>query len=243
MKMSLVLATRLLGYIPGSVLHVGAHKFEEMEDYLSLGFSDVIWFDPIEQFKPPRLPVGHSFERVAITNSGASSVSFKIYPGATGFSSIHEAKEKKLLHSSLGSFEEVQVPAAPLSNYQNKSTGKKVFLNVAAQGSEFSIISSSELSQIDYIIVLTSKHSIYKGVPDSYQLIKKYLIDYGFHLNLDLADLFFGHGFQYYSKEFEKAHTAPRAKFLLRISHHQIFSALSRGLQSLRIRIGRLNRD
>ena len=76
-----------LGWNSGVAFHVGAHKFEELDSYVNLRFSRVLWFDPISDFCPPSLPKGHSFHKQLILNQ-ESSVKFNYFSSATGYSSI-----------------------------------------------------------------------------------------------------------------------------------------------------------
>ena len=60
---------KYLGYQPGISFHVGAHKFEELHHYQELGFNQVYWFDPIDDYLPESLPQGHMYFKVLISQA------------------------------------------------------------------------------------------------------------------------------------------------------------------------------
>jgi hypothetical protein len=198
-----------LGWTSGLAFHVGAHKFEELNSYVSLGFSRVIWFDPISEFCPSSLPNGHTFHKILILNE-ESSIRFNYFSSATGYSSIYVPKRKRIMHSEVGAPSEQIIQSQRLSYWQEiiqSGFGTELpvtTLSISTQGSELEVLQSANLSLIDQIMVRTSANAIYEGAVDSKMQIESLLKSNGFSLNLDLSDALFKHGYQYFSKKNER---------------------------------------
>jgi hypothetical protein len=231
----------LLKYSSGIVFHVGAHKFEELDAYVQLEMPRVLWFDPIPNYVPPILPQGHTFYAELIMNT-ESEYSFNFYEAASGFSSIYTPKNNKLLHSKIEKSFEKKLKARKLSDWQTKINNdpqladKTVTLTISSQGTEFDVLQSADLSKISQIMVLTSKSPIYEGASESRNRIQQLLKENGFNLNLDLADLIFGHGFQYWSKENKNFYFYLSMKYKMRTLLHFSVSVIRRALIAISIR-------
>jgi hypothetical protein len=228
----------LLGWKAGVSFHVGAHKFEELPAYVKLGFIRVLWFDPIPDYLPKVLPAGHAFYSELIMNRD-SEISFNFYESASGFSSIYTPKNNKLLHSKIDRPVEKMVTARKLSHWQliiskdEAAADEFVTVSISSQGSELDVLLSADLTKISQIMVRTSKFPIYVGANESRNSIHKLLKENGFYLNLDLADLIFGHGFQYWSRENKKFYVLLSARYKFNNLVHFLISLTRRGLISI----------
>lgn len=231
-----------LGWTSGLAFHVGAHKFEELDSYVDLNFSRVLWFDPILDFCPRTLPNGHTFHRQLILNK-KSSIKFNYFSSATGYSSIYIPKRKRIMHSEVGDPIEQIIQSQTLSYWQEAtiSTMKTELpittLSVSTQGSELEVLQSADLSLIDQIMVRTSAVAIYEGAADSRRQIESLLKKNGFYLNLDLSDVFFNHGYQYFSKKNEKYYFLASLAFKIFSMVHFLRSLVKRFITALFIRI------
>jgi hypothetical protein len=207
-----------------------------------LGFSRVLWFDPISDFCPQSLPDGHTFHRQLILNM-ESSIGFNFFPSATGYSSIYVPKRKKIMHSQVGEPSEMIIQSRKLSYWQEviRSGAKEelsvITLSVSTQGSELEVLHSADLSLIDQIMVRTSAVAIYEGAADSKMEIESLLRKNGFSLNLDLSDVFFKHGYQYFSKKNKRYYFGASLTFKIFTLFHFLISLVKRFLTAVFIRI------
>lgn len=191
---------KLLRYEVGICFHVGAHKFEEIEAYRVLDFKKVLWFDAID-LSPRNLPQGHTFHKCLIGEE-KGEIEFYIYENATGFSSKHQLKKNLLLIGRKKNYKIISVRQNRLEYFQSISNLPLLpaTLSVATQGSEYEVLLSADLGRIDQIMVRVSRNHLYNTDLGESLAVKKLLLRNGFYLNLDLTDIIFGHGYQYYSK-------------------------------------------
>lgn len=232
---------RTAKWMPGGVFHVGAHKFEELEDYQILGFSPVIWFDPQDAYLPTELPDNQFFHKCVIQDSDDLTVTFNLYKDATGFSSIHQVSGSvsKFFTSMPNHFERIEVSSHKLSSFQERYVSlypsRTWTLVISTQGSETSVLTSTNLDLIDNIAIRTSKEEIYQNAGNTFEETKDFLTNACFNLNLDLSDPIFGHGWQYYSKH-NKRHYRLLESYLDCIWFvHWIYTLIYRALISMKI--------
>lgn len=196
------LIARKLGFKLDKVIHVGAHKFEESSEYEMYGSKKVFWIDPFPQRNPEILPSNQEFLKTAIDNVASETTrDFQIYE-ATGFSSFYELDSPGSIIRGTPSIKQtVEVKIDSLRNIQNKyELSNFRTLIIDTQGSEFDILKSTNLENIDEIIVETSRVALYKN-ESSHEDVDKFLTENGFIHNFNDSDFLYGHGDQYYSRD------------------------------------------
>lgn len=234
--------TRIASWKSSGVFHIGAHKFEELDDYELLGFSPVIWVDPQDQYLPKELPKHNYFHKCVIQDSDETSVAFNYYENATGFSSMYQvnADVSKFFTSMPEQPKIIEVASQRLSFFQKRYLEQypnhRWTLIVSTQGSEVSVLKSVDLNQIDYVAIRTSKKEIYESAGNSFEQSSKILHDFSFTLNLDVSDPIFGHGWQYWSKDNNKNYRFYRILANTKWFFHWTYSLIYRIAFSLLIR-------
>lgn len=147
------------------------------------------------------------------------------------------------MHSDVGKPTEQNAQSQKLSYWQgqvtpnNKMELKVTTLSVATQGSELEVLLSADLSLIDQIMVRTSAVAIYEGAVDSKIEIEYFLEKSGFFLNLDLSDIFFKRGYQYFSKRNEKYYRFESARFKVLTLMHFLAGIVRRFIAAAFVRI------
>ena len=235
--------SRLIGWKSGGIFHVGAHKFEEIDDYQLLGFNPVIWFDPQDQYLPKKLPPDNYFHKCVIQDSDDSIVTFNYYKDATGFSSIYQVNTQvsKFFTSMPQSPQIISVTSERLRFFQraylNKYQNQTWTLIISTQGSEVSVLRSADLDSIDQVAILTSKKEIYTDAGNSFEESSKILRQFSFNLNLDVSDPIFGHGWQYWSKANDRNYRIHRLAANTRWFLHWLYAMSFRIIQSIEYRL------
>lgn len=192
---------RKLDYDLSRVIHVGAHKFEESNEYDEYGTVEVFWIDPLPQVTPENLPKNQKFLAIAIDNvSTKSTRNFKIYD-ATGFSSFFELdRQGSLLRGTPSDIRTVTVEVESLRNLITENNLLKFStLVVDTQGSELEILKSADLEQFSEVIVETSRIPLYQN-ESRHSEINKLMSESGFFHNFNSSDFIYAHGDQYYSR-------------------------------------------
>lgn len=201
--MSLALAKRVLGWSPEMILHVGAHAFEEADEYVALGAETVLWFEPVPHRPTPPLPPGHHLYEVAV-GLAPREREFFIYDASeySGFCRMPWRLPLLRINPKIAAVAQVEV--CPLTQFQDAfeklPSESRVALVVDTQGSELEVLLSADLQGIDYVVVETSRRGMYAGVGNTRVATQRVLEAHGFGLALDLSDPILGHGNQYYSR-------------------------------------------
>jgi hypothetical protein len=192
---------RNLSFRLTEVIHIGAHKFEESDEYVLFGTKEVFWIDPVPQSDPKSLPAGQKFLQIAVANVRKPSLrEFRIFT-ATGFSSFYNLiQPKSLLRGTPPCEKVINVKTNSLSNViAENHLNEYRSLVIDTQGSEFEILLSVNLEYFNEIIVETSRRQLYEN-EKSHTAVNELLLSAGFHHNMNDSDFFFGHGDQYYSR-------------------------------------------
>jgi len=93
-----------------NVIHVGAHKFEELDFYQSFQSIRVLWIDPLDIYLPSSLPTGHSYLRYFVTDNAESHTNFITYRDTAMSSSKIVANPRNILLGTPGNNSESRVP-------------------------------------------------------------------------------------------------------------------------------------
>jgi len=107
-----------LGFKLDNVIHVGAHKFEELNFYQTIQSQKVLWVDPLDIYLPNSLPIGHSFLRRFVTSNEASHSEFKTYEDTAMSSSKVISNPRNILLGTPGDFSKSMVPNISGRNLQ-----------------------------------------------------------------------------------------------------------------------------
>jgi hypothetical protein len=192
-----------LGFKLENVIHVGAHKFEELNFYQTIQSQRVLWVDPLDIYLPNSLPMGHSFLKRFVTSDEASHSAFITYENTGLSSSKIISHPRNLLFGTVGDYSQSMVPNISGRNLQEISTAGcpplQVSICVDVQGSEWEVLKSFDLEKISEIIVETSRTNLYKK-SKPYKDIINLLLDAGFYHNFNGSDFLLGHGDQYLSR-------------------------------------------
>ena len=227
-----------IGFELETVIHIGAHKFEELEDYVRIGTKDVLWVDPINTFLPGALPQGHQFEQFFVTENHQSHSTLNIYE-ATGFSSSKQLiNPGSIVLGTPSEFVKSEVPnisGRELVKLLGTRKTEGISLCIDVQGSEFEVLKSFDLGAISEIIVETSKSPLYSDSKSTRQIIE--LLDkHGFFHNFNGSDFFIGHGDQYFSR-IDTSQKFFELTYRLRQSARFVFSIFSRAAVALKLRM------
>jgi hypothetical protein len=93
-----------------NVIHVGAHKFEELDFYQTNQSKKVLWVDPLDIKLDNSLPTGHIFLRYFVTSNEAADTWFNTYQDTAMPSSKFVSKPRNLLLGTAGNSFRSKVP-------------------------------------------------------------------------------------------------------------------------------------
>ena len=218
------------------VIHIGAHKFEELNDYQSILTKEVIWVDPLETFLPDSLPPGHSFLKYFVTSDDATHSEFNTYE-ATGFSSAKLILSPgNILFGTPERYSQSSVPN--ISGYSIQrllGTHSPVTVCIDVQGSEWEVLNSLDLSKVSETIVETSRKPLYVNSKPHKEIVKL-MKSAGFSHNFNTSDFFIGHGDQYFSRQAGK-YQISQWVYRSRQSFYFVLSITSRLFTAAKIRL------
>jgi hypothetical protein len=169
------------------VIHIGAHHGEEIQEYITNGIQNLVFFEPIsESLKILEENLSYHADKSNIL----------IFPYALG----NEEKEVEMFVSNFdGMCSSVLKPKVVLQQYpkitfDQKETVKMVrlddaeiefanynLLNMDVQGYELEVLKGSEkvLNNIDYVYTEINREEVYENAPHVNDL-DEFLISYGF---------------------------------------------------------------
>lgn len=141
----------LAGIPRTGVVHVGAHRGQEVADYRRVGFDRIVLVEPNPALRQLLDHLDVAEVHCCAAGTGPSPAS--LY--------VTEWDERSSLHPPLHYpvVSEVPVDVRPLSELQ---AGCNVAV-IDVQGSEHDVIRSAELDRLDVVIVETSEHVRYRG--------------------------------------------------------------------------------
>lgn len=151
------------------VVHVGAHQAEEAEDYLRLGFGNVVWIeaqpDLIEGLRRKISPPSRVIQALVWNKSGMK-MNLRVASNGQS-SSVFELGTHKESYPHIKVSGIAELTTSRLDDILPKDI-KYNFLNLDIQGAEFEAIEGlgSLLAQFDYIYTEVNRAQLYKGIKE-----------------------------------------------------------------------------
>jgi hypothetical protein len=187
------------------ILHIGAHKCEELETYLKYTTLDkILWIEAIESLIKQNLEKNPNLKilNAVVSNEDGKDIEFKI-TNLTNCSSILNLKYHKEIHPNIKVVETVKIKTKTIQtlykeNNINPSEYNTLVMDI--QGAELLALEGmgSGLNNINNIYIEVNEKELYEGCCDLNSL-DKYLIDFGFERKY-LA-LLNGYGNAFYLKK------------------------------------------
>lgn len=173
------------------IIHIGAHKGEEVETYIDLGFENIILIEPnpelynflIEKFeKNPKVKV----YGVAISDS-IGAMDFHIHTSQSGSvepASLLKMKEFNKIVKTLQTAKVITVPVITLDDFfvtNQLSIENYNYINIDVQGAELMAFKGAKnvLKSIDVVISEVNLIELYENAPLEKDIIN-YLKEFGF---------------------------------------------------------------
>lgn len=150
------------------VIHIGAHHGEEVSNYIKMGITDMVLFEPLrENFEVLEKSISnYSFadietHQVALGNDN-KTVSMNLSSNELESSSILKPKEHLNLYPGIVFDRTEEVKMKRLDDYDCKNYN---FLNVDVQGYELEVLKGAKetLQQIDYVYCEVNQSEVYEG--------------------------------------------------------------------------------
>jgi len=157
------------------VIHVGAHHGQEIAEYIEMGSSRVILFEPLMNnfrvlnnnvlnFQSTHPEVKINSYNVALGNSSNSSVKMNLSTNDLMSSSILTPKDHLTRHPEVGFGGEEFVLMNKLDDYVDQCFGCN-FLAIDTQGYELEVLrgGTEVLNSIDYVYCEVNRAEVYEG--------------------------------------------------------------------------------
>jgi len=149
------------------VIHVGAHRGEEVPNYIHVGIKKIVLFEPLQENYEYIIKQNYSEDinvsvcRTALGNS-TGIVKMFLSDNALGSSSILEPKLHLQQHDWVRFYGTEEVEINKLDNFKLKGFN---FLNVDVQGYELEVLKGAEetLKEIDYVYCEVNRAELYKN--------------------------------------------------------------------------------
>ena len=189
------------------IIHIGAHKLEELPEYLNHKLDRIIWVEAnpdkykyienkiknYDQMLLAKFAAGFKEEEKSlnIANNGESSSMLKF--------GTHEISYPHIFYTS-----KVKVNIKPFDGWMDEKKLKRNnfnFLNIDIQGYELEALKgmTKQLKILDYIYIEVNFSEVYQGSPNIYD-IDNFLLDFGFQ-RVGTIKTKYGWGDAIYAKE------------------------------------------
>lgn len=159
------------------VIHIGAHKGEEVETYIDLGFEHIILIEPnpeLYQFLIEKFKVYSNIKVFGVAISDCSGVmDFHIHTSQSGSvepSSLLKMKEFNKIVKTLQTAKTISVPVITLDDFfvENKlNVADYNYINIDVQGAELMAFKGATniLKYIDVVISEVNLIELYENAP------------------------------------------------------------------------------
>lgn len=173
---------------PSGLIHAGAHLAQEREEYASLGFEPVIWFEASPQIYKQASEILRHFPNQDIINRALWSVSgiektFHVAGNQGSSSSLLEPYLISASHPEVVTTSQYKIITSTLDEEMSKiiSDAKYRVLVLDVQGAEIEVLkgAASIISEIDYVVTEVSILELYKGNTQIKQIVD-FLSQFGF---------------------------------------------------------------
>jgi FkbM family methyltransferase len=151
------------------IIHVGAHRGQEIEDYINCGVQDIILFEPLSlNFKILEQNVGDSNanisgHQVALGNE-EKMVTMYLSDNDQMSSSILKPKKHLQNHPTVHFYGTEEVEMKRLDSFSEETQGFN-FINMDVQGYELEVLKggSETLKHIDYVYCEVNRDEVYEN--------------------------------------------------------------------------------
>ena len=195
------------------ILHVGAHKCEELSAYLQLGVNNnnIYWIEALQELVDQKIRENKTIKiyQAVISDKDNEEIVFNItkndHTGDSQSSSILELGTHITSHPQVKVVDKKILKTSRLESVierNNIDIDNVNFINLDIQGVELRALKSMEkyLSNIDYIYTEVNTEEVYKGC-DQMQDLTKYLTTFGFKLADQKIYKQYGWGDAFYIKQ------------------------------------------
>jgi len=187
------------------ILHIGAHKCEELETYLKYTTTDkILWVEAIESLIKQNLEKNSNLKilNAVVSNEDDKDIEFKI-TNLTNCSSILDLKYHKEIHPSIEVVEIIKMKTTTIQTLYKENNINPLDYNTLVmdiQGAELLALEGmgNDLNNIDTIYIEVNEKELYEGCCDLNSLYK-YLINFGFERKY--ITLLNGYGNAFYLKK------------------------------------------
>jgi FkbM family methyltransferase len=187
------------------ILHIGAHKCEELETYLKYTTTDkILWVEAIESLIKQNLEKNSNLKilNAVVSNEDDKDIEFKI-TNLTNCSSILDLKYHKEIHPSIEVVEIIKMKTTTIQTLYKENNINPLDYNTLVmdiQGAELLALEGmgNDLNNIDTIYIEVNEKELYEGCCDLNSL-DKYLINFGFERKY--ITLLNGYGNAFYLKK------------------------------------------
>jgi FkbM family methyltransferase len=187
------------------ILHIGAHKCEELETYLKYTTTDkILWVEAIESLIKQNLEKNSNLKilNAVVSNEDGKDIEFKI-TNLTNCSSILDLKYHKEIHPSIEVVEIIKMKTTTIQTLYKENNINPLDYNTLVmdiQGAELLALEGmgNDLNNIDTIYIEVNEKELYEGCCDLNSL-DKYLINFGFERKY--LTLLNGYGNAFYLKK------------------------------------------
>ena len=208
---------------PVGVMHVGAHKAEEIEEYISCGFGSknpIIWIEAQEslakQLKSRLDPKSNKIYRAVAWNKGDEELTFHITTKSAS-SSLFELGKHKEMYPNIEVEMSITVRTSRLDEVLNAQDVFD-FVVLDIQGAELQAIQGlgERIAQVKWIFTEISKKELYKGATQ-FRDLEEFLKSKGYRRGFTAWDRKAGWGDALYARE-EIYHISIKQGALIKLS-------------------------
>ena len=181
----ILFANHVISKSKKGIIHIGAHKGEEVETYINLGFENIILIEPnpeLYDFLLTKFENNPKIKIFGIAISDSSGVmDFHIHTSQSGSvepSSLLKMKEFNKIVKTLRTAKTISVPVITLDEFfiiNQLSTKDYNYINIDVQGAELMAFkgATATLKDIDVVISEVNLIELYEHAP-----LEKDIIDY-----------------------------------------------------------------
>jgi FkbM family methyltransferase len=147
-------------------IHAGAHRGEENDAYVSLGFGPVTWIEAIPglaNYLKGVVPVEDLVVNATLWSVSDHKMTFNV-TNSTGSSSLFELAEHKYEYPGIFIEEQIEVSTITLDDLNLVATSNLLVLDL--QGAEYEALqgASKTLQSIDYLVTEVNRRELYSGI-------------------------------------------------------------------------------
>lgn len=160
---------KYLSVSPTGVLHVGAHRGEELPWYRSEGFGPVIWVeaqpDLARELEEIAVPLGHRVLQVCAWSESGVPIKLKVSSNGES-SSLYEMGTHSEHHPDITVVGEIAMETTALRDVLSEEPFFD-FLNLDLQGAELDALRGigPRLGEVKWVYTEVNREAVYRGIP------------------------------------------------------------------------------